>query len=66
MLVPVHLDEDIEAFFQGVAICGKADDGEDDAAIRVVGADAEDFRDEARVDVVARGGACVAGQDSEI
>ena len=66
MLVPVHLDEDVEAFFQSVAIGSEADDREDDAAIRVVGANTEDFGDEARVNVVAGGGACVAGQDSKI
>jgi hypothetical protein len=66
VLVPVHLDEDIEAFFESVAVCGKADDGEDDAAGGIVGADAEDFWYEARVDVVAGCGTCVAGQDGEV
>ena len=66
MLVPVHLDVDIEAFFESVSICSKADDGEDNAGGGVVGADAKDFGDEAGVDVVAGGGAGVASEDSEV
>ena len=66
MLVPVHFDEDIEAFFESVTVCGEADDGEDDAAGGVVRADAKDFGYKAGVDVVAGGGASVAGQDSEV
>ena len=66
MLIPVHLDVDIEAFFESVSICSKADDGEDDTGGGVVGADTKDFGDEAGVDVIARGGTGVAGEDSEV
>ena len=47
MLVPVHLDEDVEAFFESVAIGGEADNGQDDAARGVVSANSKDFGDEA-------------------
>ena len=66
MLVAVHLDVNVEAFFESVSICGKTNNGEDDAGGRVVGADAKDFGDEAGVDVVARGGAGIASEDSEV
>jgi hypothetical protein len=53
-----------------VAVCGEADDGEDDAVgIGFVvggGADVEEFRSDARVDVVAGGGAGVSGEDCEV
>lgn len=65
MLVTVHLDDVVEALFEGVAIGGESDDGEDDAGGGVVGADAEDFGDVTGVDVVAGGGAGVAGEDGE-
>jgi len=65
VLVAVHLDDGVEAFAEGVAVGREADDGEDDAGRGVVGADAEDLRGEARVDVVAGGGARVAGEDCE-
>ena len=66
MLVPVHLDVDVEAFFESVSVCSKADDGEDNAGRGVVGADAKDFGDEAGVDVVAGSGTGVASEDSEV
>ena len=66
MLVPVHLNEDVEAFFESVAICGEADDGQDDAARGVIGADSKDFGDESRIDVVSRSGTSVAGKDGEV
>lgn len=72
VLVAVCLDDGVEAFFQRVAVGGEPDDGEDDG-VRVrrvgvggVGADCEEFGGEACVDVVARGGARVAGEDREV
>lgn len=65
VLVAVHLDDGVEALLEGVAVGGEADDGEDDARGRVVGADAEELGGVAGVDVVAGGGAGVAGEDGE-
>ena len=65
VLVTVHLDDGVEALFEGVAIGGEANDREDDAAGGVVGADAEELGNVAGVDVVTRGGAGVAGEDGE-
>ena len=65
MLVFVHLDDRIETFFEGIAVCSESDDRKDDAGIVVI-ADAEELGDEARVDAVAGGGAGVAGEDGEV
>jgi hypothetical protein len=66
VLVPVHLDVNVEAFFESVSVCGKANNREDDAGGGVVGADAKNFGDEAGVDVVARGGAGITSEDSKV
>lgn len=47
MLVSVHFNDSVKAFFESVAISGEANDGEDDAGVGVVSANAEDFGDEA-------------------
>ena len=65
MLVFVHLDDCVEAFFECIAVCREADDCEDDACVVVI-ADAEELGREAGVDAVAGRGACVAGEDGEI
>ncbi len=66
VLVSVHLDNGVEAFFECVAVSSEANNGEDDAAIWIIGSDAEDFGDEAGVDIVAGGGASIAGEDCEV
>lgn len=65
VLVSVHLDDCVEAFFQGVAVGGEAHYRQDDARGWVVGSDAEEFGGMSGVDVVAGGGAGVAGEDGE-
>lgn len=66
MLVSVHLDYDIEAFLESIAIGGETHDGKNDAAIRIVGADAEDFGNEAGVDVVAGRGSSITSENGEV
>ena len=66
VLVAVHLDDVVEAFFQGIAVGGVSYHGEDDAAGLVVGADAEELGGVPGVDGVARDGAGVAGEDGEV
>ncbi len=52
MLVFVHLNNDIEVLFQGIAVGSEPYYGQDDAGVVVI-ADAENFGDETRVDVVS-------------
>ena len=69
VLVFVQFDNGVEALFQGVAVCGESDDGEDYSGTFVVwafAADLEEFGLVSCVDVVAGGGASVAGEDGEV
>ena len=65
MLVSVHLHDRVEAFFQGVAVGGEAYYGQDDARGWVIGSYAKDFWCVSGIDVVAGGGASVAGEDGK-
>lgn len=65
VLVLVELDDGVEAFFEGVAVGGEADYGEDEGG-GGRGADSEELGLVARVDVIATRGASVTGEDGEV
>lgn len=74
MLVFVHLDDSVQALFEGVPVCGETHYGQYkvgrllNGAILfvIVLADSEDLWYEARIDVVARCGSCIACEDAEV
>jgi len=64
VVILVHLDDVVEALFEGVAVGRESDDGEDDAGSFVFGpfsADEKELRGVARVDAVPGRAASVAG-----
>ena len=69
MLVPVDLDDAVESLLERQTVRREPDNGQHNVrpfAGLIVAANLEDFGRESGVDVVARGGSRVAGNDCEV
>ena len=66
MLVLIHLHDGVEALFQSIPVSCEAYHRKDDLRGIIVGTNAKELGNVAGIDIVATGGASVAGKDSEI
>ena len=69
MAVAVHLANSVETFLQGLAVRGKANDGQDNGGVLLVCCGASDLEKlgvVSRVDAVARCQTGIAGHDGEV